>query len=98
MIEVELEALGPQHRHTGELGNGFLENLQSFACQHRRNVCEPGDVTSGSRETVNQPDRNRITQVHKTIGIVLVAFLAAKAAVMPGGDEHVNFETNEFIG
>ena len=50
----------PQHRNAGELGNGFLEQLQSFAGQHRPNGGEPRDVAPRLRQAVNQPKRNRI--------------------------------------
>ena len=50
----------PQHRDARELGNGVLEQLQSFASQFHRDGGDPGDVSARPRQAVDQPIRDRI--------------------------------------
>ena len=53
----------PQHCNAGDLGKGFLEQLQSFAGENRGDVGESRNIPAGPREAINQPERNGITQV-----------------------------------
>ena len=53
----------------------------------------------GSRETVNQPKRNRITQVHHNNGNRRGSVFGRLAQHWrPGATKTINLETNEFGG
>src|SRR5262245_42324089 len=58
----------PQHRNARELWHGFLEQLQSFARQNRRNVGQSRDVSPRPRQAVNQLRLDRIRHAHKNDG------------------------------
>src|SRR5262249_20948117 len=71
----------PQQSHAGEFRYYFLEQLRSFTSQYCRNLGEPREVSPMVRQTIDHAGRNWITEVIKTIGIVLVAFLAARISL-----------------
>ena len=47
-------------------------------------VADPGEVSAGPRQAVDQPGLDRIAAAIKTIEIVLVAFFAARASSVAG--------------
>src|SRR5688572_4694768 len=53
----------PQQRNAREIGNGFLEQLQSLTRQYLGNRGESGEVSTGPRQGVNQSKRDGILQV-----------------------------------
>jgi len=87
----------PQRRDAGELGNSFLEQLQSFANQHRLYCSEPRDVSPWARETFNQPKRNRIRPGVKNDGDRPGNVLAGYSSRRRGREEYVNFETDQLV-
>ena len=86
-----------QNGNAGEFGSGFLQQLQPFASQHRRNGGEPSDVAPRACEAVNQSSRNGSPAPNKMMGMVLVAFLTAKASVVQVVTKYINFVTDQLI-
>src|SRR6476660_5853562 len=87
----------PQRRNSGELGNGFLEQLQSFASQHRRHGGEPSEVSPWPREAVNQPSRNRIRPAVKNNRNRLGSVLAGYGSRCGGREEYVHIEAHQLV-
>ena len=58
----------PQHRNAEKPGNRIFQQFQSFAGQHLGNDGEPREVSSWSRQAVNQPKLDRISDVIKNDG------------------------------
>src|SRR5262249_10832700 len=85
------------HRNAGELGNGFLEKLQSFAGQRCRNVGESRDVSPRPREAVNQPSRDRIKHAKKNDRNGPGSVLGRLNSGRRGNNEHVDLESDQLI-
>ena len=87
----------PQHRDAGELGNGLLEQLQSFASQIHRDGGDPGDVSARPRQAVDQAIRDRIAGNHKNDRGRLGSFLQSQRFSRRGRNQHVHVETDQLF-
>src|SRR4029077_16800227 len=63
LVQLELGLWIPgiqHHRHRGYLGDDFLEQLESFPAQIRRNNAEPGGIPAWPRKTLHETSSDRI--------------------------------------
>ena len=88
----------PQNCNTGEFGSDFFEQLQALANQRRLNAAEPGDVTPGPREAVNQPSPNRISHIIENNWDRPRCILQSDGLRRPASDDQVEFEPDQLIG
>ena len=71
----------PEDRHAGDLGEGLLEQLQALADNLRAgDEGQSCDIRARPREAGDEATLDGIETATVTMGIVPVAFLAAKAA------------------
>ena len=64
-------------------------------CPHPR---EPGDIPAGARQTGDKPGADRIELLVMTIGMVVVAFMAATVFALDPGDDDVHAEPDQVRG
>ena len=74
-----------------------LSNSSRLPANTDRNGGEPSDVSPGPRQAINQPSRNRISNVDKNDGNRLGSVLGGYGCRRIGRDDHVNFETDQLI-
>src|SRR5262245_13460132 len=88
----------PQYCNTEQLGNGFFEQLKSFADQHRCNRGKPRDISTRPGQAINQPSGNRIRNVNKNNRNSLGGVLGGDCSGRVRCDDQVNFKTDQLIG
>src|SRR5262245_13938044 len=87
----------PQHCNAGALGNGFLEQLQSFAGQLHGHGVHAREVPARPRQAVNQPNCNRITPTCKNDRNRLSSVLDGYGGSRRDRDYYVNLETDQLV-
>ena len=97
-IVFHLEYPGPglagivENRDTGKFRNGFFEQLQPLAAQFCGKESNTGDVAAGTGKAFNMglPRRDRSQRPNITMGIVVVAFLAARIGAAPSSSTMIS--------
>src|SRR5262245_8769915 len=74
-----------QHGNSNGLGHQLVQKCQALCPQLGREKIDPGQVPPGRARLATRPSLTGSSPTPKTIGIVVVAALAASAAALPAG-------------
>ena len=89
---------GSQSTATREsLGTVSLSSSNRLPANTAPMSVNPVTFPPGRGRLSTSPAATGSTPLKKTMGIVLVAFLATRASLIPGRDQYVNFETEQLI-
>ena len=88
----------PQDSDAREFEYGFLQNLQSFACQDICHRVKSSGVTTWPREAIDQAIRNWIGgRIREHDGDSLGGLLGGETVVWTTGNDEIDLETNQLI-
>jgi hypothetical protein len=74
----------PQKPDVEDLGNGFIDQLESFARQDRLNDSKAGNMPTWPRKALDQSRGDRIRHVIKYDGNYTGSFFAARTSAIVG--------------
>jgi hypothetical protein len=99
VVEHRASHIGiPEHRHPGEPGHGFPQQLEPFPAELRRDIAEPGDISAGAREAGHEPGPDRIEAVRHDDRDRRRFSLECRRRHVVACDDHLDLVAHELAG